>query len=282
MTDEPLRPPTRPDTPAALLGDLRDVWVSLDDLLSSLDDEDFAAPTACPGWDVAAVVAHVAGTEHMMAGDPPPQVEVPDLPHLRNDIARANEAWVLERRGWSGGELLADLRSVVATRTDQLSSLTQEQVDADSWTPAGPATLARFLQIRTFDTWIHELDIRDAVGRSGHESGPAVRRTLAEVANGIGFVVGKRAQAPEGAWVRLELPGPEPAAFDVVVQGRARVLTETPAGEPDVVLVTDSSNLVRCIAGRVDPLALLQAGDITLRGDTGLGERVVMALPYTI
>jgi uncharacterized protein (TIGR03083 family) len=95
--DQP-RTPGRPTTPEALLGDLRDVWVSIDDLIGSLDDEDFSAPTACPGWDVAAVLAHVIGTELMMAGEAPPAVDVPDLPHLRNDIARANEAWILARR----------------------------------------------------------------------------------------------------------------------------------------------------------------------------------------
>ena len=280
-TDAP-RPPARPTTPAALLGDLRDVWVSLDDLLASLDDEDLAAPTACPGWDVAAVVAHVVGTERMMAGDAPPALEVPDLPHLRNEIARANEAWILDLRDRTPDELRSVYREVVARRTAQLDSLTQADVDAESWTPAGPATLGRFLQIRVFDTWIHELDIRDAVGRAGHETGPAVQRTLAEVGNGIGFVVGKRAGAPDGTWVRIELPGPEPARFDVVVEGRARVVEEPPPGEPTVTLTASSTDLVRCIAGRVDPASLLGDGRITLRGDVTIGERLVAALPYTI
>jgi uncharacterized protein (TIGR03083 family) len=198
-------------------------WVSIDDLIGSLDDEDFSAPTACPGWDVAAVLAHVIGTELMMAGEAPPAVDVPDLPHLRNDIARANEAWILARRDRTPDDLRSEFREVVARRTDELEGLTQQDVDAESWTPAGMATLGRFLQIRVFDTWIHELDIRDAVGRVGHETGPAVQRTLAEVGNGIGFVVGKRAGAPDGSWVRIDLPGPEPARYDIVVEGRARV-----------------------------------------------------------
>ncbi|MBU6215511.1 MAG: maleylpyruvate isomerase family mycothiol-dependent enzyme [Acidobacteria bacterium] len=282
MTTDGLPRPSRPSTPSALLGDLRDVWVSIDDLLASLDDEDLAAPTACPGWDVAAVLAHVIGTELMMAGEAPPAVDVPDLPHLRNEIARANEAWILARRDRTPDELRAEFREVVARRTEELGGLTQSEFDAESWTPAGQATLGRFLQIRVFDTWIHELDIRDAVGRVGHETGPAVQRTLAEVGNGIGFVVGKRAGAPEGSWVRIDLPGPEPARFDVVVEGRARVVEDEPSGDPTVTVTLGSTDLVRCIAGRVDPAALLAAGTITLGGDVALGERIVSAFPYTI
>lgn len=282
MTTDGLPRPTRPSTPSALLGDLRDVWVSIDDLLASLDDEDFAAPTACPGWDVAAVLAHVIGTELMMSGEAPPAVDVPELPHLRNDIARANEAWILARRDRTPDELRSEFREVVARRTDELGGLTQQDVDAESWTPAGQATLGRFLQIRVFDTWIHELDIRDAVGRVGHETGPAVQRTLAEVGNGIGFVVGKRAGAPDGSWVRIDLPGPEPARYDVVVEGRARVVGDEPSGDPTVAVTLGSTDLVRCVAGRVDPAALLAAGTITLGGDAALGERIVSAFPYTI
>jgi len=218
----------------------------------------------------------------MMAGEAPPAVEVPDLPHLRNEIARANEAWILARRDRTPDELRAEFREVVARRTEELGGLTQSEVDAESWTPAGQATLGRFLQIRVFDTWIHELDIRDAVGRAGHETGPAVQRTLAEVGNGIGFVVGKRAGAPEGSWVRLDLPGPEPARFDVVVEGRARVVEDDPSGDPTVTVTLGSTDLVRCIAGRVDPAELLAAGSIAIGGDLGLGERLVAAFPYTI
>ncbi len=282
MIEDALPRPHRPDTPEALLGDLQDVWTSIEGLLVSLDDEDFDAPTACPGWTVGDVVAHVVGTELMMAGDPAPVVEVPDLPHLRNEIARANEAWIVERRSWTPARRVEEFQQVVARRTAELAGLTQADVDAPSWTPAGNDTLGRFLQIRVFDTWIHELDVRDALGAGGHESGPSVTRTLAEVGNALGFVVGKRAGAPDGTWVRIELPGPEAAAFDVVVDGRAQVVGAHPAGEPTVLLSASSTEFVRCVAGRVDPLASLADGSLTLRGEGDLGRRLVVALPYTI
>ena len=43
-------------------------------------------------------------------------------------------------------------------------------------TPAGPDTYGRFMRVRIFDCWMHEQDIRRAVGRPGHVEGPAVDR----------------------------------------------------------------------------------------------------------
>jgi predicted lipid carrier protein YhbT len=57
---------------------------------------------------------------------------------------------------------------------------------------------------------------------------------------------------------------------------------DEPAGDPTVTVTLGSTDLVRCVAGRVDPAALLAAGTVTLGGDTELGERIVGAFPYTI
>ena len=40
--------------------------------------------------------------------------------------------------------------------------MSQEEWDAESFTPAGKSTYGRFMQIRVFDCWLHEQDIRDA------------------------------------------------------------------------------------------------------------------------
>ena len=280
MTDRTT--PRRPMTPEALAGDLRDVWASMGVLLDELDTEDFDAPTDCPGWDVADVVAHVVGTELMLSGVDAPDVDVPDAPHLRNDIARMNETWIIARRELTPDVLVSEFHDVVRDRSDALDALTQAEVDAESWTPAGHATLGRFLQIRVFDTWIHEQDIRLAIGQAGHETGHAVERSLAEVALGIGYVVGKRAGLSDGQSVRIDLPGPQPARYDVLVtDGRAAVVDGLP-GDPTTTLTSDSSVFIRLIAGRRDPIAALEAGLVSVSGDLELGERVVAALPYTI
>ena len=268
-------------TADALLADLRSVWGSLDDLLDGLDDSDWAAPTACPGWSVQDTVAHIIGTEAMMSGAPTPDVEVPDAPHLRNDIGRMNEVTVMVRRDRTPAEMLEEFRSVVRDRDATLAAMDQAAMDAESWTPAGMATYGRFLQIRVFDQWIHEQDIRDAVGRSGHLEGPAVTRTLAEVAQGIGFVVGKKAGAPDGSSVRFALTAPDPSTIDVVVEGRARV-TDDLVGEPTATITTDVGTFMRLVAGRRAAAEARAQGQVGVSGDEDLAGRVLDNLAYVI
>ena len=74
------------------------------------------------------------------------------------------------------------------------------------------------MRIRAFDCWLHEQDIRDAVGRPGGEEGPAAEAALDEIAAALGYVVGKKAGAPQGSRVRFELTGP--AARDDRRRGR--------------------------------------------------------------
>ena len=86
-----------------------------------------------------------------------------------------------------------------------LEAMSQEEWDAESFTPAGKDTFGRFMQIRVFDCWLHEQDMRDAVGRPGHESGLAVDVTLDEMTTALGFVVGKKAGAQPGDRVTFAL-----------------------------------------------------------------------------
>ncbi|HEV7722986.1 MAG TPA: maleylpyruvate isomerase family mycothiol-dependent enzyme, partial [Iamia sp.] len=184
------------ETVAALLEEL----AAIDGLLASLDDAEWKAPTALPGWDVQANVAHIVGTESILAGvpTPPTSVSVADLAHVRNDIGGMNEPWVLALAELSPTEVRDQLRAVVEQRTAALSGMTQDEWDAEGFTPAGMDSYGRFMRIRVFDCWMHEQDIRDAVGRPGHLDGAPVELVLDEMATAMGFVVGKRAGAPDG------------------------------------------------------------------------------------
>ncbi|MEO1057823.1 MAG: maleylpyruvate isomerase N-terminal domain-containing protein, partial [Actinomycetota bacterium] len=55
---------------------LDEVWTSIETLLSSLDDDEWATQTALPGWDVKDNVSHMIGTEQMLLGNQPPPIEI--------------------------------------------------------------------------------------------------------------------------------------------------------------------------------------------------------------
>ena len=275
MASEPTM--TRDDIVQAL----DDVWGSLATIGATLSDDEWERPSRLAGWSVKDLYAHVLGTEAMLLGRPQPTVDVPDAPHLRNDIARFNEAWIIERRERPGAEVLAEFVEVTGERLAALARMDRAQFDEEAWTPAGHATYGRFMQIRVFDSWMHEQDVRDAVGRPGDLDGVAVEVVLAEIAEALGFVVGKRAGAPSGASVALVITGPHRHRFDVAVTDRARVTT-TPALSPTATVATDLSTFAALIGGRVDPDAVLASGSVDLAGDPDLAHAVATNLAFVI
>ena len=209
-------------------------WSAIDGLLTSLDPPQWAQPTSLPGWSVQDTVAHLIGTESALAGQAPPpsEADIAGLPYVRNDIGAVNEQWVQGLRGESSDAILGRFRAVTATRQAALEAMTAEEFDAPSWTPAGPGTYGRFMRIRVFDCWMHEQDVRDAVGLPGHGDGPCAAVALSEAADALGYIVGKRAAAADGSTVTIELTGPEHVTWHVVVDGRPGSLTRWPGRRP--------------------------------------------------
>jgi uncharacterized protein (TIGR03083 family) len=264
-----------------LIAALAEEWSAIEWLLAELPEAEWGAATCLPGWDVADVVAHVVGTEAMLLGEPTPEAaaSLHQRDHVRNDIGGVNEQWVDAVRTWPPVRLLGRYRSVVSERLDALRAMDQAAFDAPSWTPVGQGTYGRFMQIRLFDCWMHEQDIRSAVGRPGHEAGAPAEGAVDEVARAVGYLVGKRAGAPDGSSVRVELTGPVRRRLDVVVDGRAR-LVDRIDGTPTATVELNSTLFTRLAGGRVNPAD--HFGEITLVGDRALGERVANHLAFTV
>lgn len=260
---------------------LGEVWGRLDELLAGLDDAEWATPTCLPGWDVKAVVAHIIGIESMLLDDPAPAVEIDQeqRAHVRNDIGKFNEAWVVALADEPPADVLARFRDRVTQRLDALRTTGQEAWETVGFTPVGQDTYGRFMRIRTFDCWLHEQDIRDAVGQPGGEEGAAAALALDEMAGATGYIVGKRAGAPQGSRVRFELTGPTARTIDVEVGERAAVVEEL-SGPPTATLTMPAGVFARLGGGRADPATL--RGQVTIDGDAELGERIVANMAYTI
>ncbi len=276
----PEQSPTETGERARVVALLREEWGSLAELLAGLDDDAWSAP-ALPGWDVHDVVAHLVGTERMLAGVAVPTVPEAETsgPHVKNEIARSNEAWVVTLRARTHAELLDDFRSVTAERLAALEALSDAEYDAPSWTPAGDATYGRFMEIRVFDSWMHEQDVRAAVGRPGHDGGPVAAQSVEEVIRALGYIVGKRAGVPDGSSVTLRLTGPVERTVHVAVDGRAAVVDALP-GPATAELALSSSLFMRLAGGRVPAEDELER--IELSGDVALARQVASHLAFTI
>ena len=263
----------------AVVTALVEEWAAIDRLVSDLDEERWATPTACPGWTVQDVVSHIIGVEMTLSGQKPPLVEadVRGFPHVRNDIGAMNEHWVEAFRAEPPAKVLEQYRTITAARAEALRKMTDAEFQAPSWTPMGEATYLRFMRIRLFDCWLHDQDIRDAVGRPGNEDGQAAEMSLDEMTQALGYVVGKRAKVPDGSSVTFDLTGPVRRQIHVVVEGRARVVDSLP-GPAKTTLSMTSSLFVRLCGGRTDT----EARAVRFTGDTALGQQVASSLHFVI
>jgi uncharacterized protein (TIGR03083 family) len=259
---------------AALIAELDDVWSSLEALGRSMGEPESMRLTACPGWSVAMQFAHVAGGERMLVGWTISDVETPPY----------DPRWVSALADGSWPDVLRTFNEIMAARRAALATMTEADFAKPSWTPVRPADYRRLMQIRVFDCWVHEQDVRDAVGRPGHETGPAADQAMDEMVRALGYIVGKKAAAAEGSSVRFELTEPMPRVVAVAVtDGRARVVEQL-GGPPTALLRLSSTAFSRLACGRVDPEAVLSErafGGVAMDGDAGLAERVVRNLSFT-
>ena len=260
-------------------------WDSIAALLAGLSEDEWRTATALPGWDVHAVVAHMVGTESMLLGlaTPEPDVDLETLEHVRNFVGAMNEPWVRSLRGESGAALLERFRDVTAQRRAGLTAIPVEEWNAPTQTPAGPDSYGRFMRIRAFDCWMHEQDIRAALGRepsAAQLSGADARQSLDEMAASMSFVVGKKGQAPDGSRVLLKLTGPLSRDIRVAVDGRAALVEDFGGAEPTTVVTLDGLQFTRLAGGR--GLVSYRPADIDYSGDAVVGKRIVENLAYVI
>jgi uncharacterized protein (TIGR03083 family) len=267
-------------TDQELVEQLDQVWGSIGALGAALSEPEWKIPTEVPGWTVQDNLVHILALEWMGLGRPAPDHEIPNgLPHVKNDFGRLNEVFVDSRRDRTGEEALTEFRSVTADRLAQLRAFGPDDFGADSFTPVGPGTIRDLLPFRVFDSWVHEQDMRRAVGRPGNLDSPVAAAAFGRVVASMPFVVGKKAQAPQGSTVSFDLGPPLAHRFAIRTDGRAQLLDDLP-DDATARITTDGETFVRLACGRLDPDDAVTGSAVHLSGDDALGRRVVEALNF--
>ena len=171
------------------------VFRDIEALLASLAPDEWATNTECPGWSVQDNVSHIIGTESMLLGRDAPAHEPGAKPWVKNPIGEGNEIQVDYRRAWPPDKVLDEYREVTSERIGAIEKLSDEELAAESWTPVGPGTVRDLIAVRVMDCWVHEQDIRRAVGKPGGLEGPVAEHAFRRHASAIPFVVGKKVGA---------------------------------------------------------------------------------------
>lgn len=255
-------------------------WQAVDDfaaLLEKVPEEQWSTPTDLPGWDVHAVTAHTAHIEALLAGTPHDEVAIGAPAHVRGTMGQFTEQGVVARRDRTPDELINEIRSSATARHTALLGDPPDDPDAPAPGLFGIIgwSTRTLLRNRPLDLHLHEQDVRRAVGLPGNLDSPAAVHSADYLLESIGVVVGKRAKAPAGASVVVEVEGHAPVAVRVSDSGRAEPVA--PPADPTVRISTDRECYLLLAGGRRRP----EEGRVRVTGDEDLAARVLGAMAVT-
>ncbi|HEY8081782.1 MAG TPA: maleylpyruvate isomerase N-terminal domain-containing protein [Acidimicrobiales bacterium] len=261
----------------AAIDGLEEVWTSLCTLGRALEPAQFDLPTECPGWTVKDQFSHVIGTELLLEGRPAPEPAGAPRDHVRNDLGELNERFVEERRDRTGSEVVAELAALSARRLDTLRALDEEAWHVLGPSPIGMVPYVDYMGVRTFDSWVHEQDVRRAVGAPGGRGGLGERITLDRMEASMPYVLGRRVAAPPGTTFRLDVTGQLGRTVQLVVtrdaQGKPRAASMPVIdGSPTATLLVDEETFVRRACGRITAGAVSADPQTASAGDSTLVE----------
>jgi uncharacterized protein (TIGR03083 family) len=180
-------------------------------LLAGLGEDDWARPTAAPGWSVKDVAAHLLGGDVAIlsgkrdAFHTPQKIESND--ELIELVNRLNAEWVVAASRMSP-RLLRELLSFTGPKVEAcFASLDPMAMGrAVSWAGPEPAPIWFDLAREFTERWHHQQQIRDATGRPPLYDPYFLSPVLDTFVRALPFAY-RNSIAPVGTSVRFEISG---------------------------------------------------------------------------
>ncbi|MFI6336048.1 maleylpyruvate isomerase family mycothiol-dependent enzyme [Streptomyces sp. NPDC050535] len=254
---------------------------AISELVSPLVEGQWSRWTPCPGWSVRDLVSHVIGLDSEMLGDPRPIHTLPrDLYHVTNEQQRYTEMQVDVRRHHTAPEMTSELEYTIIRRNRQLRN-ENRQPDTMVRGPLGTqVTLEHSMRTHAFNVWVHEQDLRVAVGRPGDLDSPGAFIARDELLAALPKVVAKDAGAPANSAVVFDVHGPVEFLRTVRVDAEGNgTIDGAPSLGPAATLTLDWETFSRLACGRVTPEAV--ADRIKTEGDPELTTAILRNLTVT-
>ena len=229
-------------------------------MLGVLQAADWRRP-ALRGLDVQGLVGHLTGVEEdvhrALRGDP--------------DVARANHIGSTQAAAdRQAGRLPAQTRAEWRREVDSTLALVHADRDpGDEVAMHGMRLpLGMLLVARAFELWIHDNDIRHAVGLPPSVPDPSTLSLMTQAAARLLPHAAARGGLREPASVHLVLTGPGGGTWDIPI-GQS-----PPAAAPNAIaIVTDAVGFCRLVANRATPGSL----DLHITGDPDCAAIVLAA-----
>jgi uncharacterized protein (TIGR03083 family) len=190
------------------------------DLLASLEHEAWHRATACPGWSVKDIVAHLLldDVRRLSAGRDrfAPPLVTDTFAELVALVNEANERWVAAFRPLSP-QVLQELLSVTGPQT--LKYFGSLALDARggpvTWASPDPAPVWLDIAREYTERWVHQQQIRDATDRRGLQERRFKAPVLATFVHALPHTY-RQVAAAEGTEIELTVDGPAGGRWRIV------------------------------------------------------------------
>lgn len=210
-------------------------------LLQALPEPAWARPTACPGWTVKDVAAHLLGGDvgilsRRRDAYTPPGPEIAGWDELVALINHLNDEWVGATRRLSP-RLLVDLLRLTGEQVGAYFRTLDLAATGDPVSWAGPEPAPVWLDVAREYTerWLHQQHIRAAVGRPGLTGPRYLAPVLATFVHALPRAY-RDVAAPPGTAVQVEIGGPAGNTWTVLREASSWTLYAGQAGSPATVV----------------------------------------------
>jgi uncharacterized protein (TIGR03083 family) len=273
----------RPPDPIIILDLFPEERAELLGVISCLSIEQWHAPTACEGWNVKDVVAHLLGVELAKisrARDGYYATEPLQDEELGTFLNRINDEWVVAMRRFSPAVLyeLLDESGVAFFKWLETVNL-HAPGPAIAWAGQEPRPVWLDVAREYTERWHHQQHIREAVGADGltdpHFMAPALATFVWSLPESV-----REANADEGAVVHVHISGP--SGGDWVIK-RQRGRWDLFAGSVDIAearVVLDEDVAWRLFTNGITRTEA--AKYVQIEGDTDLGQRILHAVAIIV
>ena len=265
---------------------LEDEGRALKEYLSSLPLEDLKKDSACQGWTVADVLAHLAGQPFAprlirgLQGDISPGEGAPTvLEHDEDQFARNIFDRAQSTKEQHGDRLL----EVFSQRQDEIvevfNNVTPNDWDTLCYWPPGPEPVRTMLDMRISELTMHTWDFRSVLDVEYHLSNESVVVLIDTVDRAV-----RRAFRPDPSLenpVRYRFINGDPisTARDIVVAADGARVEPASPNVPDVTFRCDGETYVLVMYGRLKSESALADGRLAFEGNpelaAGFGQRFV-------
>ena len=241
--------------------------------LAGMKAESWSQDSACQGWKIGDVVAHLsiaastwaASLTRAAAGDSdPPEGQSFLGAGVRGSdvIANAATAHFQEK----GQQLLSEFNQGYDRLEHVMSTLRPEDWEKPCFHRRGKMPVHQFVALRVQELAVHSWDIRAGLDSSAAISEEALPQLVTMVPRWLRNAFRPGLDLPTPARFRFDVTGTERVSQDVVVNGQEFEIQAAGSGQADATFRCDTGNYILLIFGRLSVDQGVSSGRLNIEG----------------